>query len=84
MNPTVKYSISVFDKHSEKYIGDINFISHIEIGKLRSLIKIAGDSELLYDDYPIDSIAAAKIEELTDGTFDLDNFEYFLSCERID
>ncbi|ELF6209354.1 MULTISPECIES: DUF7683 domain-containing protein [Pseudomonas] len=71
MNPNVKYSISVFDKHSEKYIGELNFINPIEIGELRLLLKIANDSEQLYDDYPIDSLAAAKIEKLTDSSLDL-------------
>ncbi|MCE7764306.1 hypothetical protein GQL56_16780 [Pseudomonas putida] len=84
MSPNVKYSISVFDKHSEKYIGEINFTRPVEIGELRLLLKIANDSEQLYDDYPIDSLAAAKIEKLTDKSFDLNKFEYFLSCERID
>ncbi|MDD2115836.1 hypothetical protein NP554_28990 [Pseudomonas asiatica] len=84
MPPKVKYSISVFDKYSEKYIGEFEFINHIEVNELRSILRIGEDQDQLYDEYPIDLQAAKKIEKMTNGSFDLSKFEYFLSCERTD
>lgn len=84
MLPNVKYSISVFDKYTERYIGELEFINHIEANELRSILRIGEDSDQLYDEYPIDLQAAKKIEKMTNGLFDLSKFEYFLSCERTD
>lgn len=84
MTPKVKYSISVFDKHTEKYIGALEFINQIEVSELRSILGIGEDSDQLYDEYPIDLQAAKKIEKMTNGLFDLSKFEYFLSCEKMD
>jgi len=83
MNHKVKRYISVFAKGGDELIDEINFIHKPNPAELRQIFGINDPTDNLYNEYPIDIKTAIKLNGLIAGVFDLDKFDYFLSCERL-
>ena len=76
--PVHRY-ISVFDRSDEHYVGDIEFKIQPKLTFLQELFVISRDSPM-YDEYPIDPQIADRLAVLINDRFDLERFEYYLSC----
>ncbi|MEU4351845.1 hypothetical protein [Streptomyces sp. NPDC023838] len=75
----MKYVISLFDKNTEKLLGEID-VSHLSGTFLASLFGIPL-SEFV-DSYPIGEREAAALSELSGVGFDLQGVDYFLDPYR--
>lgn len=84
MNQKVRRYISSFSKKDESYAGEIQFKERITPSELRKLLNIQDHANELIDEYPIDKCCAKKIAPLLRGTLNLKDYDYFLSCDRLD
>ena len=72
--------ISVFEKAGEAHVKDLPFVNQPTLQMLHGIFA-AADDDPMYDEYPIDARIALRLAPLVQEPFDLERFEYFLSCD---
>ncbi|WP_420832908.1 DUF7683 domain-containing protein [Pseudomonas kermanshahensis] len=75
--------ISIFAKGSDELVNELDFAQQPSVATLRTIFNINDPADRLYNEYPIDTNAAANLKSLVNGFFDLNHYDYFLSCEQI-
>ena len=76
---TIIRFISKFEKNGEKFIEVINFKNEPPLNFLQ---KIFRETSPMYEEYWISNEVAKIIEPYLCETLDINNYDYFLSCEE--
>ncbi len=74
----VRRYISVFDRCSEQFLGELSFSHEPPLTVLQAIFDA---EDYLVEEYPITLDAAAQLRSYIEGDFDFEQHDYFLSCE---
>lgn len=78
----VERFISAFEKIDDDKFVRIDFIRVPSPNVLRDILRLRPE-ELLYEEIELEVAHLSKLRPYVKNDFDLDNYDYFLSCQRV-